>query len=74
MGIKVKIGKRQTAIPEGEYPVKVTSIKEGTFVGKRKTLEFQFEVVGGEFAGSFIRGFVNAHYETFSSFTKHLPK
>jgi hypothetical protein len=69
MGIKIKMGDRSQHIPAGEYLAKVTIIKEGQFA-KRRTLEFYFEIADGPHRETMIRGFVNAHYESFSSHTK----
>ncbi|HRK01685.1 MAG TPA: hypothetical protein PLH57_03410 [Oligoflexia bacterium] len=70
MGIKISLGPRQTVVPAGEYLAKLVEIKEGTFVGQRKTFEFLFEIASGEHSGIIVRGFVNANYETFSEYTK----
>ena len=70
MCIKIKIGQRQQLIPDGEYRVKLSEVKEGSYIGKRKTLEFHFLIADGEHHGVLVRGFVNAHYETFSEHTK----
>ena len=70
MGIKVKVGAAQKVVPDGEYKCLVREIKEGSFVGKRKTYEFIFEIADGEHKGVQIRGFVNGNYESFSSNTK----
>ncbi len=64
------IGTRQTKIPPGEYSAKVIEIKTDTFIGKRKSLQFTFEIMEGEFRGTQLRGWLNAHYESFSEHTK----
>ena len=64
------IGTRQTKIPPGEYSAKAMEIKEGTFIGKRKSLQFTFEIAAGEYRGTQLRGWVNAHYDSFSEHTK----
>lgn len=68
--MKIKCGQRHQAVPPGEYRVKVTDIREGTFVGKRRSIEFIFEISDGEHFGKSIRGYANAHYDTFSEYTK----
>lgn len=70
MGLKIKFGSRQQVVPSGEYRVIVRDIRKDKFIGKRDSLEFIFEIADGSHAGSQIRGFANAHYETFSEYTK----
>ncbi|MBK8202625.1 MAG: hypothetical protein IPK68_10030 [Bdellovibrionales bacterium] len=70
MAIKVKVGAAHKVVPDGEYKCIVREIKAGTFVGKRKTFEFHFEIAEGEHKGVQVRGFVNGNYESFSSNTK----
>jgi hypothetical protein len=70
VGIKIKAGVRHAHIPPGNYKVRVTEIRESTFINKRKTFEFHFEVAEGEFKGTNMRGFVNGNYESFSPYTK----
>lgn len=64
------IGTRQTKIPPGDYSARVVEVKEGTFIGKRKSLQFAFEIADGDYQGTQLRGWVNAHYESFSEHTK----
>ena len=70
MGIKVKAGLNQQFVPPGEYLAKVTEIREGTYINKRKIYEFIFEIADGPSRGTIVRGFVNGHYEAFSEYTK----
>ena len=70
MTLKIRLGDRHQFIPPGEYRAKITDIREGTFVGKRKSLEFMFELLDGEHVGKTARGYVNAHYDSFSEYTK----
>lgn len=70
MGIKVKIGARESAIPPGDYKAKVAEISTGSFINKRRTFVFRFEIVEGEHQGASLRAFVNAQYEAFSAFSK----
>lgn len=70
MGLKIKLGHRQSLIPPGRYRAKVTKICESKFAGTRRTFHFNFQVADGEFQGAEIKGFVNANYESFSEHTK----
>ena len=68
--IKITIGERHIAVPDGDYDVVVDEIRKGKFSGKRDTLEFIFRVVKGDYKDALVRGFVNAHYANFSEHTK----
>ena len=70
MGIKIKAGMRDQHIPPGEYRARVSEIREASFIAKRKTFEFIFEIADGEHRGTSLRGFVNAEYESYSQHTK----
>lgn len=70
MDLVIKVGERLPTIPPGQYLAKVTEIVPTMFLNKRKTLEFRFEIVDGPYRGVRIRGFVNAHYESFTNFSK----
>ena len=68
--LKVRVGARQQQVPAGEYLVKVENIKRGFFREKRPIFQFDFIVASGPHSGTTLRGFVNAHYESFSAYTK----
>jgi hypothetical protein len=67
--MKLKIGKKNDCIPEGEYLAIVTGIRK-TQTFKRPVLEFNFEIADGEYKGNAVKGFCNADYESFTSRTK----
>ena len=66
----VKVGTNHHVVPDSEYKCFVKEINEGSYRGKRPLYEFIFEIAEGEHKGVQLRGFVNAHYESFSSNTK----
>jgi hypothetical protein len=66
----LKVGSRQQRVPPGEYLAEVVEVKEGSFIGKRRTLQFQFKISDGPSRGILINGFVNAHYESFTEYSK----
>lgn len=69
--INLKVGKRTIDVPDGEYRARVVEIQvQEYFAGKKKTLEFLFEIVEGPHSDAVLRGFANAHYESFTPFTK----
>jgi 3'-phosphoadenosine 5'-phosphosulfate sulfotransferase (PAPS reductase)/FAD synthetase len=67
--MKLKVGKKNDCIPEGEYLALVTGIRK-TQTFKRPALEFNFEIADGEHKGNEVKGFCNADYECFTSRTK----
>jgi hypothetical protein len=70
MGITVKLGGRLALIPPSEYRARVAEITEGSYMGKRKTFQFHFEIAEGPHQGVKLFGFVNAHYKTFTAHSK----
>ena len=65
------VGKRTVEIPEGRYRARITEIQDHQyFSNKKRSFEFYFEIAEGEHQGVVLRGFMNAHYETFTPFTK----
>jgi len=69
--LNLKVGKRTIDVPPGEYRARVVEIQLQEYFGsKKKTLEFLFEIVEGPSSEAVLRGFANAHYDTFTPFTK----
>ncbi|MEZ4873077.1 MAG: hypothetical protein R2827_12730 [Bdellovibrionales bacterium] len=57
------VGKRMADMPDGRYKARITEINERQFFKGKRSLEFCFEIVEGEYHGVTLRGFMNAHYE-----------
>jgi hypothetical protein len=57
-------------VPEGQYKAVIRAIESSSYLGKRDTYHFEFEIAEGQYRGAVIKGFVNANYETFSSRSK----
>lgn len=65
------VGKRTADVPPGQYQARIVEIQAKEFFGKNKRqLEFTFEIAEGEFQEISLLGFANAHYTTFTPFTK----
>lgn len=67
--MKLRVGERQSSVPEGEYQAIVKDIRTSKNFN-RDVFEFLFEIVDGPHKGVQARGFCNADYEAFTSHTK----
>lgn len=67
--MKLKIGDRIQAIPDGEYLAVVESIQIVTMF-KRTTLDMRFCIKDSPYNGVILRGYININYKSFSVHTK----